>query len=210
MHLLPLESVLNRNIAQSSTARQLCRRLQGKVLALQVSGVPSGVPSNLYFHCTGDGLGVATRHDGAPDASLTGTPLSLLRLATARNISTLRSGGIHIEGSAEIAQAFSDLLAAARPDLEEELSRVIGDVAAHQVGNAARTLLEFGRRAAGTLAQNVAEYLQEEGRDVPARAEAEEFHAGVDRLRDDVERLEARLSLLQDRSQDPQKSKPRP
>jgi ubiquinone biosynthesis protein UbiJ len=81
--------------------------------------------------------------------------------------------------------------------LEEELSRVIGDVAAHQVGNAARAFLEFGRRAAGTLAQNVAEYLQEEGRDVPARTEAEEFNVEVDRLRDDVERLEARLALLQ-------------
>jgi ubiquinone biosynthesis protein UbiJ len=197
MHLLPLESLLNRNIAQSAQARQLCRRLQGKVLAVQLSGIPAAVPSSLYFHCTGDGMGVATRHTGTADASLSGTPLSLLRLAGARDIGTLRSGGIHIEGSADVAQAFSDLFSAARPDFEEELSRVIGDVAAHQVGNAARALLSFGRRAAGTFAQNIAEYLQEEGRDVPARAEAEEFHAGVDGVRDDVERLEARLAVLQ-------------
>jgi ubiquinone biosynthesis protein UbiJ len=197
MHLLPLESLLNRNIAQSPLARQLCRRLQGKVLAIQLSGIPAGAPSNLYFHSTGDGLGVATRHAGAADASLTGTPLSMLRLAGTRDMGTLRASGIRIEGSADIAQAFSELLSAARPDLEEELSRVIGDVAAHQVGNAARAFLEFGRRAAGTFAQNVTEYLQEEGRDVPARTEAEEFHAEVDRVRDDVERLEARLALLQ-------------
>jgi len=196
MHLLPLESLLNRNIAQSPQARQLCRRLQGKVLALQFLGIPAGAPSTLYFHCTGDGLGVATRHAGAADASLAGTPLSMLRLAGARDMGTLRASGIRIEGSADIAQAFSDLLSAARPDLEEELSRVIGDVAAHQVGNAARALANFGRRAADTFARNVAEYLQEEGRDVPARTEAEEFHADVERLRDDVERLEARLALL--------------
>ena len=47
--------------------------------------------------------------------------------------------------------------------------------------------------------QNVAEYLQEEGRDVPSRTEAEEFLHGVDRLRDDVDRLEARLTLLEAR-----------
>jgi ubiquinone biosynthesis accessory factor UbiJ len=201
MHLLPLESILNRNIAQSSLARQLCRRLQGKVLAIQVSGIPAGMPASVYFHSTGDGMGVATRHAGTADATLSGTPISLLRLATSRDVATLRAGGIHIEGSADVAQAFSELLSAARPDLEEELSRVIGDVAAHQVGNAARSLLAFGKRAADTFAQNVAEYLQEEGRDLPARAEADEFHAEVDRLRDDVERLEARLALLQGKRQ---------
>jgi ubiquinone biosynthesis accessory factor UbiJ len=109
----------------------------------------------------------------------------------------LRGGAVHIEGDAEVAQTFSELLKAAQPDLEEELSRVVGDVAAHQVGNAARTALRFARRAHDTFLQNVAEYLQEEGRDVPNRTEAEEFLHGVDRLRDDVDRLEARLKLLE-------------
>jgi ubiquinone biosynthesis protein UbiJ len=109
----------------------------------------------------------------------------------------LRGGAVHIEGDAEVAQTFSELLTAARPDLEEELSRVVGDVAAHQMGNAARTALGFARRAHDTFLQNVAEYLQEEGRDVPNRTEAEEFLHGVDRLRDDVDRLEARLKLVE-------------
>ncbi|HEY5807796.1 MAG TPA: hypothetical protein VIT67_07495, partial [Povalibacter sp.] len=94
---------------------------------------------------------------------------------------------------------FSELLKHARPDLEEELSRVIGDVAAHQVGNVARSVLAFGRRATDTFSQNIAEYLQEEGRDLPTRVEADEFIAGVDTLRDDVERVAARLSLLESR-----------
>ena len=196
MHLLPLEAILNRNIAASFAARQLCRQLQGKVLALQAVGIPSALPATLFFRSSGDAMSILTRYDEQPDATLSGTPLALLRVASARDVATLRSSGIRIEGTAEIAQAFSELLGAARPDLEEELSRVIGDVAAHQVGNAARSLLAFGRRAADTLTQNVAEYLQEEGRDVPARTEAEEFYAGVDRVRDDVERLEARLSVL--------------
>ena len=75
----------------------------------------------------------------------------------------------------------------------------MGDVAAHQIGNVARTAFGFARRARDTLLQNVAEYLQEEGRDVPSRTEAEEFLQGVDRLRDDVDRLEARLKLLEKR-----------
>ena len=92
---------------------------------------------------------------------------------------------------------FSELIKYSRPDLEEELSRVIGDVAAHQVGTAARSMLGFAQRAASTFAQNVSEFLQEEGRDVPSRTEADEFIADVDKLRDDVERLEARIAEIE-------------
>ena len=193
MRLTPLESLLNRNIAASSAARALCRRLENKVLALHVEGVPL----SLYFKSHGEVMELETTHEGEANATLSGTPLSFLRLAGPKPESAIRAGAVHIQGDAEVAQAFSELLTHARPDFEEELSRLIGDVAAHQVGNMARAALGFARRAGDTLAQNVAEFLQEEGRDVPSRTEAEEFVAGVDALRDGVDRLEARLALAE-------------
>lgn len=196
MRLAPLESVLNRNIAASSTARALCRRLDGKVLALHVEGLPTSI----YFKAHDGGMSLDTTFEGVPSATLTGTPLALLRLAGPAPEAVLRSRSVHIVGDAEAAQAFSELLKVARPDLEEELSRVVGDAAAHQIGVAARSALGFVRRATGTFTQNVAEYLQEEGRDLPSRTEAEEFVAGVDALRDAVDRLEARIALLEKRS----------
>ena len=196
MRLTPLESVLNRNIRASSQARELCRRLDGKTLALHVSGLPASV----YFQAHGETISVASRSVGEPAATLSGSPLALLRLAGAAPESAIRGGAVQIAGDAEVAQTFRDLLNRARPDLEEELARVIGDVAAHQVGNAVRGAFDFGRRAADTFAQNVGEFLQEERRDVPSRAEAEEFSAGVDRVRDDVARLEARIALLEKQS----------
>jgi len=195
VRLAPLESLLNRNLAASSAARALCQRLDTKVLALHVEGLPLSV----YFKAQGESMTLHTEHQGTPDATLSGSPLSLLRLAGPAPEAALRGGSVHIEGDAEVAQTFSELLKAAQPDLEEELSRVVGDVAAHQIGNAARSAFGFARRAKDTFMQNVAEYLQEEGRDVPNRTEAEEFLQGVDKVRDDVERLEARLSLLEKR-----------
>jgi len=193
MRLSPLEALLNRNIAASSAARALCRRLDTKVMALHVEGVPLSI----YFKAHGEQMSLDTVHEGTPDATLSGTPLSLLRMAGPAPETALRTGNVHIEGDAEVAQTFSELLKQARPDLEEELSRLIGDVAAHQVGNAARSALGFARRAADTFAQNVSEYLQEEGRDAPSRTEADEFISGVDKVRDDVDRFEARLALLE-------------
>ncbi|NLG76336.1 MAG: hypothetical protein GX535_08870 [Xanthomonadaceae bacterium] len=193
LFLTPFEALLNRNIAASAAARALCRRLDTKVLALHVDGLPL----KIYCKSVGERMELSTSYDGTPSATLSGTPLAFMRLAGPQPEAAVRGGSVHIEGDAEVAQTFSELIKHARPDLEEELSRVIGDVAAHQVGTAARSMLGFAQRAAETLAQNVSEFLQEEGRDVPSRAETDEFISDVDKLRDDVERLEARIAELE-------------
>jgi ubiquinone biosynthesis protein UbiJ len=73
-------------------------------------------------------------------------------------------------------------------------------VAARQVANLARGVLQWGRRASGSLTGSVVEYLQEEGRDLPTRTEVDEFLEGVDGLREDVDRVEARVSRLESRA----------
>ena len=188
-----LAELLNRNIADSRKAQALCRQLDGRVVSLTVEGTPLA----FFFRAEGGRVSLAPNHDGATDASLSGTPVALLALAGPRAEGALRGGGVRIEGDAEVAQKFRELLEQARPDFEEELARVIGDVAARQVANLARGFLDWGRKAGDSLAVNVAEYLQEEGRDLPTRTEVEDFLAGVDRLRDDAERVEARLARLE-------------
>lgn len=188
-----LEAALNRNLAESRKAKSLARQLDGKVMSLLAQGTP------LAIHCrVEDGRFVlATRHEGAPDASLAGTPLSLLALAGPVAETSLRGGSVRIEGDAEVAQKFRELLKLSQPDVEEELARVIGDVAARRVAQTARGLLDWGRKASAAFATNVAEYLQEEGRDVPVRVEIEEFLEAVDELREATDRLEARLARLE-------------
>jgi len=46
------------------------------------------------------------------------------------------------------------------------------------------------------MGRNVSEYLQEESRDVPSRYEVERFTRRVNALRDDTDRLEARIRRL--------------
>jgi len=193
MLLERLEAVLNRNVAASRRAQSLARQLDGRVMSLTVDGTPIAI----HFRAEGGRLAVRSRHDGTADASLSGTPIALLALAGPKAEGALRTGGVRIEGDAEVAEKFRDLLAEAQPDFEEELARVIGDVGARRVANVARDLFDWGRKAAGSFAGSVVEYLQEEGRDVPTRVEVDEFLEGVDRLRDDTERLEAKLARLE-------------
>ena len=190
MLLERLEAILNRNVAESRRAQTLARQLDGRIMSLTVEGTPLA----FYFRAEGGRLSLAPSHEGSADASLSGTPIALLALAGPGAEGALRGGGVRIEGNAEVAQKFRDLLAESKPDFEEELARVLGDVAARQVANIARGFLDWGRKASGALTTNVVEFLQEEGRDVPTRVEVEEFLEGVDHLRDDIERLEAKLA----------------
>lgn len=197
MLIAPFESLLNRNIAQSGAARAACKRLSGKTLAVHVTGAPQTNLLSLYFHCDDERISIATTSAATASAVLSGTPLAYLSMIRAQPESALRSGSVRIEGDAEAAQSFRDLLMAARPDVEEELSRFVGDVPAHQIGNLARGAFAFGRRVVETFAQNTAEYLQEESRDVVARIEVDEFVEAVDELREGVDRAEARLALIE-------------
>jgi ubiquinone biosynthesis protein UbiJ len=164
-----------------------------------MSLIVEGTPLEFYFRAEGGRLAIASRHEGTADASLSGTPIALLALAGPRAEGALRGGGVRIEGDAEVAQRFRELLEEAQPEFEEELARVFGDVAARRLANLARGVLDWGRKASGSFTGSVVEYLQEEGRDLPTRTEVEEFLTDVDRLRDDAERLEARLARLESR-----------
>lgn len=191
--LQPFERILNRNIAGSARARALLAELAGRSMEVRFAATPL----RIRLAALPETLSVAPAAEEPADAVIEGSPLSFLRLAAGEAAKSIRAGGMDVQGDAEIAEGFRRLLDAARPDLEEELSRLTGDAAAHHAMRLVREAVDFGRRAGDTLARNVAEYLTEESRDVPARIEAEEFFDAVDRLRESVDRLEARVAAAE-------------
>jgi ubiquinone biosynthesis accessory factor UbiJ len=188
--LTAIENVLNRGLPLSPRARTLCQELAGRKLAVEVPEV-----ARLLVESTGDMLRVTRSHAPA-DAEIIGGPFGLLALSGDSPQAVLQRRGVEIRGDANVAERFRELGMLLRPDLEEALSRVIGDVPAHRIGHFTRLAFSWGRRAAGTALQNVSEYLAHERRDLVPRNEGDQFLKGVDTLREDVDRLEARLDLL--------------
>lgn len=191
--LRPLAGVMNRQIRMRTPARELCAELDGRVFAVRVRNTALVAyfvigPTQVFLH---------TQTDGDPDVVVCGSLLSLARLAGSDNEALFRNGSVDLSGDALLAQQFRKLLNYSRPDLEEELSVVVGDVVAHNVGNLVRGATAWGRQASGTIAQNIGEYFQEESRSVPSRYEVDSFRAEVSKLRDDVARFEARLRSLE-------------
>lgn len=186
-----LENLLNRSLPRSPRARELCGELAGTRLAVEVRGM-----LRLVVHSNGAILQVGEDASGAADAELSGGLFSLLQLAGRTPEAVLQSGGVAIRGDADIARKYRELAQLLKPDLEEELSLVVGDVPAHQLGRLVRGVQGWSRRAAASGVRNIAEYLAHERGDLVPRAEGEQFTSGVDRLREDVDRLEARIALL--------------
>jgi ubiquinone biosynthesis protein UbiJ len=193
-----LEAALNGYLGLDPVTRERLAALHGRTVGVEIVGLGLA----LFFTPTEAGeLLIQARHEGAPDCWLRGTPLDLLRAGdAAAGADQLFSRRVRVEGDSALAQRFGAILADIDVDWEEQLSRIVGDPVAHEVGSAARAALAFGERTGRTAQRNLTEYLQEEARLLPTRYEVKEVLDAIDVLRDDVERLAARVERLRKRA----------
>jgi len=122
------------------------------------------------------------------------TAVGLLRLFWLHDESARRDA--QVEGDTAFASALIGVLGGLRWDTEEDLSRLVGDVAARRLAQAASGLLTWQSKAASNLAHALAEYWTEEQPLLVGREALRPFLQAVDMLRDDVERLEKRVDRM--------------
>jgi len=186
-----LENVLNRGLPRSPRARQLCAELAGRRVGVEVRGL-----ARFVVESTGDTLRVQSDAAGEADAEIAGGLLSLIAITSDSPAALIQSGQVAMRGDSDLAARFRELALLLRPDVEEELALVVGDVPAHQLGRLARGAFGWSRRAAATAMHNFAEFLAHERRDLVSRPEGEQFLKGVDILREDLDRISARIEHL--------------
>ena len=103
---------------------------------------------------------------------------------------------VHTEGDPRLATEMLVLVRHLRWDAEEDLARVLGDVAAHRLAAGARDLFSAQREALARSAENLAEYVLEERQLVAHPALFEKHRVAVAQLRNAIERLEKRVERL--------------
>ncbi len=184
-----LEQAITIYLGDSVHAKNLLHAMNGRAVAVEIREL------NLKFYMLSkDGhMLVKSDYDDKPVTTVSGTLPSMLRAGV------IRDGipeGIRFDGDVELGQNFQRLLQEIDFDWEEQLARVVGDLAARQLGNVVRSMHGWGKRALDTLGMDIAEYLQEETGDLPRRDEVELFINGVDELRDAVERTAIRAEKI--------------
>lgn len=184
---LPAAAFINHLLAREQWARDRLVPFVGRRVRFRVAPLPDLV---LEIDDSGQ-VGPGTADDVA--LTLTISPAALPRIL-ARDERALRE--VHLDGDVGLAGAIQFLFHNLRWDVEEDLSRVVGDVAAHRMTGVARDFAAWQRQAAERFGQNVAEYLKDEAGLLVHPHELETFGHDVDEVRDAVERLEKRVQRL--------------
>jgi ubiquinone biosynthesis protein UbiJ len=191
--LAALEAAINGLLSLDPEGAAGLTSLESRVIAFEFMGFGN----RLYFIPGQGRLQVFGAYDAEPDCLLRGTPVALATLGMAHaKEDALFSGQVEIEGDTALAHRFGNLLANLDIDWEEQLARLTGDPFAHALGSRVRSVSRWGQGSLATLGEDLTDYLQEEGRLLPSRYELESFLTEVDRLRDDGERLAARVNRL--------------
>lgn len=187
-----MEVAFNRVLKTNPEQLQQCAAMDGKTIALHINEL--GAP--LYFSPNAIGIQITTTQPSTHvDTQITADMLALMRLALEQN-NLPAAGQVRIEGDAETGQQFQRILERVDFDWEEQLSKVTGDVIAHELGKGIRGLFAWGKSSGDTFVRSTVDYLQFESGDIVRADELEAFSAGVDDLRDDVARAEARVKRL--------------
>jgi len=188
----PARALFERGVAQSATAAGMCDLLEGKTLQI----LPGSTALAVYFVVADGQLEMRSGVVDEPDATLAGSPLSLTRLSGNDPEATIREGAVKVSGDTEVADQYRYLFSQLKPDFEELLSRVTGDVVAHEIGRAARGFAGWAAKARRSVGRSASEYLTEESAALATAVEIDEFCSEVDELAAATDRLEARLKLI--------------
>lgn len=184
-----LEQLVNSYLQLDPDGCKQFSALMGKVIAMEMAGL-----GTYYIFPEARSLRLETSHAGIADVTISGSPLALLRLLQSNGYPL--PPGVQISGDLEVAHAFQNAIKNMDIDWEEQLSHLTGDVIAHSIGNTVRSVIGWGKEAATSIRQTTTEYIQEEVRHLPPRQEIKDFMQDVDSIRNDVERLEARIKRL--------------
>lgn len=179
--------------SQNNWSRNHLTPFAGKVLQFNI------IPIRAKFIILEDGsLGVPPDHAIA-DAIIRIPPSLVIRLMANDDSAKMQ---IKIDGDTHLASEVSKVLQHMRWDIEDDLSKVIGDIPANKVIAVAKESTHVLKKQSINLAEMLKEYWQEEKPVLAKQWQINQFNANVDNLHSDVNRLEKKLNKLKKRIQE--------
>jgi len=189
-----LETALNQYLALDENHSVFLAPLVGKTIAVTVQPFAE----TIYLCPTAESIQVLDYSTDQADTHLTGSVVSLgLMGLSGKPMRSVFSGEVVIEGDVHTGRKFQELFAKLDIDLEKKLAQYTGDTIAHSISQFFRAGQNWSRDTIETFRLNLAEFLQEETRDLPAAPEIDIYYRQVDELRLDFDRLQSRISRLE-------------
>ena len=186
--LKPLATrLLQHIINQNNWSREYLMPFAGKVLQFDFVIIKSSLV------ILEDGSLSLAGETASVDATIHLPPSLMLRLLASDDAAKMQ---IKVDGDTHLATQVSKVLQQLRWDIEEDLSYLVGDIAANKISKNSLNAFNTAKKQGIDLAEMVSEYWQEEKQILAKKMHVEQFNMEVDNLRSDTARLEKRLQKL--------------
>ncbi|AMF95759.1 SCP2 domain-containing protein [Vibrio fluvialis] len=187
-----IESSLNTLIKDDPELGRRLARLKGQVIQVHLKEI-----NKTLTFIFSQQIDVLANYEGEPDCYLSLNLSVLPELREQANITKLiKQDKLVLEGDIQLAQKFAQLMTDCKPDIEEWLSRVTGDVVAHTVVQGAKNVGALLSAQVSKHQNHLAQVLTEEWRVAPGPLEIAYFCDQVDDVKSQAARLESRLNQL--------------
>lgn len=187
-----IETTLNVLFKDNPDLQRRLLRLKGQVIQIHLKEL-----NQTLTFVFSQQIDVLADYEGQPDCYLSLNLSVLPQLREQAKITRLiKQDQLVLDGDIQLAQKFAQLMTDAKPDVEEWLSRVTGDVVAHSAVQGARNVGEFLRAQAKKHQNHLGQVLTEEWRVAPGPLEVAHFCDQVDDVQSATAQLEARLTRL--------------
>ncbi len=180
------KTIVNHVLSQNDWMKTKLKGFEGKSIAINISNVI------VNFIIKDGGQIFLIDNCDKPDSIIEMSFETLISQITNKKIAD-----ISIQGDIELAKEVTDVLKKIKWDIEEDLSQVIGDVPATELAKIGRKILKETKTNLISIGDTFKEYWQEENPILAKKRHIEKFLSEVDLIAEDVDRVEAKIEVLQ-------------
>jgi len=193
-----INPLLRQAIVQGGTAAAAFEKLQGSCIEFRVSGLNT----QLRMQVAEDGLYLYRQSEEPADAWIMASAQDYLKMATGKNVSEVLSDPeVSVGGNTHLLEVPQELIVGLGLDTQELIARVTGPLPLTSVQAGFNQLLQFGRRFSSSASEDIKSYLDDEAAILPGQNSWHLAEDALHELRLDIDRLEARINLLEEQLQ---------
>jgi ubiquinone biosynthesis protein UbiJ len=183
-----IEKAMNSVLALHSGKHQILEIHAGKALHINFKDLNMDLflivhPEKIYVHSV---------FPDTPDTMVSGSIINFLKQLKTDSLSP----DINVEGDVDLAHDIMRLFKTIDINWEEYSAFFIGDLPTHHFSNFVRQCKKTVRHISSRSIEDAVDFIQEEQRFLPTNEEVEDFYEDIRELRNNIDRLEARLNRL--------------
>ena len=188
-----ITKIVNSVLLQDPDLSAILQNLNGKWVIFKIEEPTFDIFVNFF----NDGVKITTSNPNEDiQVTISGSMQAFAKLLLKKNKS-LRQPGLTIQGDTVVAELLYSLFKQLDIDWEELTSKITGDTFAHQLANFAKNSRNKTRHVVNTFTDMLNEYLVEESNLIVSPTESDDFNQSVDLLREDFDRLQAKLNFVE-------------